>query len=457
MSDQKIMIVDDQRSIRMVLKRLLECEGFTIHECQDGKSCLARIGEFDPDIILLDLKMPEMDGLQVLDHLVNKETTAKIIIMTAHGTISSAVEAIKLGAYDYITKPFDNSQLLIVIRRALRQHQTEQELSQAKALLDDRFSISGIVTEDPGMAKILERLVRVAPSDASVLITGESGTGKELFARALHQESKRKNKPFVALNCSAIPEDLIESELFGYRKGAFSGAGEAKKGLVEAAHKGTLFLDEISEMGFQAQAKLLRFTQTGEFYPVGSTSPEKVDVRLISASNRNLNEEIESRSFREDLYFRLNVVALEIPPLRQRPGDIIILIDHFLKKYSAKGESILRFTSRALDLLQQYSWTGNVRELENVVHSSLLTAAGKNIEVEDLPLQVRRSIKQNIQPAQEGNLTQITSEVAANIEKETIKKALRKAGFNQTRAATILGISRRTLFRKIKKHSLDLC
>lgn len=456
MANETIMVVDDERAIRLVLKRLLECQGYQLSECDGGDACLARVAEDKPDIILMDLKMPDKNGIEVLQELVARGVEAKIIIMTAHGTIGSAVEAIKQGAYDYITKPFDNSELLIVIQRALQHRKTEKELLQAKAQLDQKFKVNGIITTDPQMEKLLERVVRIAPSDASVLITGESGTGKELFAKAVHQESLRKHKPFVALNCSAIPADLIESELFGYQKGAFSGARDSKKGLVEMADKGTLFLDEISEMGFQACAKLLRFTQTGEFYSLGSTSPKKVDVRIVSASNRDITREIENKTFREDLFFRLNVVSIEIPPLRARVGDIIHLVDHFIGKDRADDLERPRFSAEALDLLQQYAWKGNVRELENVVRGTILFADGNKIISEDLPVQMRRSIAESAEAQITGNLNSLTSRITSDIEKGAILKALQKTGNNQTRAANELGISRRTLFRKLKKFGVTL-
>ena len=453
MTNNKIMIVDDESAIRLVLKRMLECQGYDISLCRNGEDCLRNVSSQRPDIILLDLKMPRMDGMAVLNELNSRQVNSKIIIMTAHGSISSAVEAIKLGAYDYITKPFDNDQLLLVIQRAMKHHHTENQLSQAKAQLDAKYKVGGIITEDPRMEKLLERLKRVAPSDASVLITGESGTGKELFARAIHQESNRKDEAFVALNCSAIPSDLIESELFGYKKGAFSGAVSSKEGLVQVADKGTLFLDEVSEMGFQAQAKLLRFVQTGEFYPLGSTETKKVDVRIVSASNRNLKEEIENHNFREDLFFRLNVVDIQIPPLRERKGDIVPLLKFFVKKYKTGDQEIL-FSQEALDRLLLHKWSGNIRELENVVQSSLLVATGDRVELEDLPISVREEVSVFINDEDSGKLSMLTSEVAGVVEKEAILKALAKHGNNQTKAARELGVSRRTLFRKIKKHNL---
>jgi two-component system response regulator AtoC len=452
----KILIVDDEERIRYVLSCLLEEKGYRVETAADGRDAIETAAAFDPDLILMDLEMPEMGGLESFRELKNKGYAGKVIILTAYGTIPSAVEAMKLGAYDYLAKPFANDELLIVIERALQQDKIERELAEARDRLKERFSIEGIITRNAGMCRLLDVIKRIGPMDSPVVITGESGTGKELFANAVHQHSLRKDGPFIAVNCGALPQNIVESELFGYRKGAFTGAVSNKSGLVERADGGTLFLDEVAEMGPDVQVKLLRFAQSGEFIPVGGTEVQRVDVRLIAASNRDLEAAIDDGRFRSDLYYRLNVAAIRIPPLRERIEDLPLLVDHFLRKYGTKaGKDGYRFSNETMELLQMHPWPGNVRELENAVYSALVMANSSPIGLEALPLSITR--KQPGLPISTGGgtLHEIVASHREAVERRMIVETLRECRGNQSEAARRLGIGRNTLMRKMKSCRIE--
>jgi DNA-binding NtrC family response regulator len=452
---EKILVVDDERRIRLILRRLLQKRGYEVDAAESGERALELSADSPPDLVLLDLKMPGIGGLETLKALQNRCFPGKVVILTAFGTISSAVEAMRLGAYDYITKPFVNEELMMAVERALDHQRAKRELAEARRRLEESFSIGGIITGNAEMKNLLDVVNRIAPTDTPALIQGESGTGKELFAQAIHQHSPRKNRRFVAINCSALPNTLIESELFGYKKGAFSGAEGSKPGLVEKADGGTLFLDEVAEMGPDAQAKLLRFAQSGEFIPLGGTEMGRVNVRLIAASNRDLEGEVRKGRFRDDLFYRLNVVMLKIPPLRERPEDIPLLIDHFLNKFAPDlGKADYRFAPEALDLLQLYKWPGNVRELENAVRSALVMAIESPVGQESLPATVRVPLPVQFEQDEESTLREVVTSHQEALERKAIVKALSDYDGNRTRTAARLGISRNTLLRKIKRYGI---
>ncbi len=451
---EKVLVVDDERKMRRILRNVLEQRGYEVETAGDGRECLNALGEFQPDLILLDLKMPGMDGMQTLEELQKRGFGGKVVILTAYGTIPSAVQAVHSGAYDFLTKTSDTDQILITIRRALKQLRLERRLEEAESKLSERFSIEGIITRSAGMEKLLELVTKVAPTNVSVLISGESGTGKELFARAIHQHSGRRERRFVALNCGALPENLIESELFGYGRGAFTGAVQSKPGLVKQADGGTLFLDEIGEMGLDAQVKLLRFAQSGEFIPVGEVRPQRVDIRLIAATNSDLEGAAEKGDFRADLYYRLNVVSMNIPPLRERPEDIPLLIDHFIAKLGMPlGKGDYGFTPEALQAMQVYNWPGNVRELENAVNGALVMADGSPVGAEYLPAKVRGETVVAVKSGS-GSRPDKVSQSRAAVERRAIVEALEASGNSRTKAAEKLGISRTTLFRRMRRYGI---
>jgi two-component system response regulator HydG len=451
----RILVVDDEQAIRSVLTRVLRSKGYEVQTAASGEECLAAAARLKPHVILLDLKMPGMDGLETLERLAGNRFEGKVVMMTAYGSIPGAVEAMRRGAFDYIAKPFDNDEMVIVIERALERLSLEVELLEAKSRLQDKYSVTGIITNNPEMRRLLEIVIQVAPTDAPVLITGESGTGKELVARAVHRHSAHKDGPFVALNCGALPANLVESELFGYRQGAFTGAARSKPGLVTEADGGTLFLDEISEMGSEIQVKLLRFLQDGEFIPLGDTVPRRVGVRIVAASNKDLPRAIAEGRFREDLFYRLNVVQISIPPLRERPEDIVPLVNHFVAKHGeAIGKGAYGFSPSVIDAFQLYAWPGNVRELENVVHSALVMSQGTSIRLEDLPANFIGRGAEDLDAEKAGSLGERVASVAGRIEKKEILAALRESGGNQSEAARRLGINRRTLIRKMKRYSI---
>ena len=453
---QKILIVDDERKMRNVLRRMLQDSGYETTTAENGLDCLELADSFLPDLILLDLKMPVMDGHEAMQTLISRKYPGKIIVITAFGSIPAAVKAIQEGAFDFITKPFDMDQLMIAIKRALQQNKLEKELRSAKSELETQKGFSRIITNDPSMKELISRAQKVATSDVSVLITGSSGTGKELFAKAIHQCSNRVDKPFVALNCGALPENLVESELFGYKKGAFTNADRSKEGLVEKADGGTLFLDEIGEMGPDIQVKLLRFTQFGEFMPLGSTQSKNVNVRIIAATNRDLKDAVAEGLFREDLFYRLNVVNLTIPDLAERSEDIPVLAKHFVNKLGKEmGKESFTISRQALAKMKSYNWPGNIRELENVIHGALVLTDSSPLTDEFLPDSLQESNPINLKKERElPSLQDMLESSQEEIEKNAILEALKQCNGKKAAAARKLGISRSSFFRKLKQYEI---
>jgi DNA-binding NtrC family response regulator len=449
---RSILVVDDDESLRRVIQLQLEEAGYEVSTASDGPTALAKMEDTSPALAITDLKMPGMSGLDLLTKLRAGFPETTVIILTAFGTVSTAVEAMKLGAYDYITKPVDYEQLLVVVSRAMERGHLLREVRTLRTNLDEKYGFEKIIGRSKALMHVIEMASRVAQRDSTVLIYGETGTGKGLLARAIHQNSSRRNGPFQTINCGAIPKDLLESELFGHTKGSFTGAMAAKKGQVEMADGGTLFLDEAGELPLELQVKLLRLVQYGEIDKIGSTSAVKVNVRIISATNRNLQALIEDGAFREDLYYRLAVIPLTLPALRDRIEDIPELMQHLFRKAKQKHNiPQLRLAPSVLSHFSGYRWPGNIRELENVVERLVVLSAGDEIVDADLPeflLHSRRDPE-----AMEVNLppTGISLE---RVEKDLIVKALEKFDWNQTRAARYLDVSRRTLIYRMEKHGI---
>jgi two-component system NtrC family response regulator len=449
-----ILIVEDETAQREMLGEFLKKEGHRIQEARDGKGALDLIRERSYDLVLLDHRMPGMAGMDVLKEALKIQPEMAVIMITAFGTIEDAVKAMKIGAFDYITKPIDLDELLIILERVAE----HQNLKRENELLRERLrekgvEVSHIVHKSKKMADLINLAARIAPSKATVLLQGESGTGKELFARLIHALSPRSQKPMVIVNCAALPESLLESELFGHEKGAFTGAIQRKIGLFEQADGGTLFLDEIGELPPHVQVKLLRFLQYGEFKRLGSNIILSSDVRLISATNRDLEAEVKTGAFREDLFYRINVITLSIPPLRERKEDIRPLVETFINRYSRENRKVIEgVTKEAMDLLLRYEYPGNVRELENIIERAVVIARGTFITRQDLPFQHGNQQHQGerVKNGEKGLLR----ESIESLECRLIKDALKQASSNQTKAAEILGISERMLRYKLKKYGL---
>ncbi|NOR10659.1 MAG: response regulator [Desulfovibrionaceae bacterium] len=448
----KILVVDDEPSHRQMLEAVLTADGYEVQQANDGQEAINSVEERFYDLILMDLRMSRVSGIEALKKIKELSPGIPVIIMTAYASVSTAVDALKSGAYDYLTKPLDIEELKILVSKALRQRQLEQENVYLRERLGDRFDFSNIIGRSSAMRDLFETVALVAPTEATVLIVGESGTGKELIANAIHQNSPRTDRPFIKVNCAALPETLLESELFGHEKGAFTGALARKQGRFQLAHRGSIFLDEIGEMSPTTQTKILRVLQEREFEPLGSTQTVKVDTRVVTATNKNLKEEIQEGRFREDLYYRLNVVALEVPPLRERREDISLLADFFLKQYAEKNRRLIKgFTPRAMDLLMRHGWPGNVRELENVVERAVIMARGDVISQTELPDTLRE-----LEAETEKATVDLTpGRSLKEMEREMILRTLEDTGGNRTRSAEILGISRRTLQLKLKDYGIN--
>jgi two-component system response regulator HydG len=435
-----------------MIEAVLSAEGYEIFQADDGQTAIVAVEDRFYDLVIMDIRMPKISGIEALKKIKAISPGIPIIIMTAYASVGTAVEALKSGAYDYLIKPLDIEELKILVAKALRFRQLEQENVYLKERLNDRFDFSKILGRSPAMNSLFETMALVAPSEATVLIVGESGTGKELIASAVHQNSPRKDRPLIKVNCAALPETLLESELFGHEKGAFTGAIARKQGRFQLAHKSSIFLDEIAEMAPATQAKILRVLQEREFEPVGSSQTFKVDTRIIAATNKNLEEEIKTGRFREDLYYRVNVVTLVVPPMRERREDIPLLADFFFKQYAEKNNRPIKgFTPRAVDLLMRYDWPGNVRELENVVERAVIMARGDMIT----PLEFPDVLQDLDEEAKASPLTLTAGRSLKEVEKVMILRTLEETGGNRTHAARILGISRRTLQLKLKEYGIN--
>ena len=454
----KILIVDDEKNYPTILGEVLREEGFEPVTAASALMALELLKSEAIDLVLTDVMMPGMDGIELLDQIKEFNTTLPVIVMTAHGSVERAVEAMQKGAFTYILKPFDNDSLVAHITKALAIHEIVKENSRLREEISTRYNFDNIIGKSNPMKELYNVIQKVAPTNASVLIEGESGTGKELAARSIHYNSLRSEFPLVAVNCTAFAESLLESELFGHEKGAFTGAASMKKGRFELASQGTLFLDEIGELPTSIQVKLLRVLQEKTIERVGGTTPLPVDFRLIAATNKNLEQEVEKGHFREDLYYRLNVVKAVMPPLRERDGDIPLLVNHFIQKYGHERKSTHPLNGvdpQAARLLFEYAWPGNVRELENIIERAVILATGDSITMDDLPMKLRSqsSTSSSLQlediPENAG-----LSETLMAVEKRMIKRAMALSGNVQTRAAEILGIGKSGLNQKLKKYGM---
>ncbi|MFH1035212.1 MAG: sigma-54 dependent transcriptional regulator [Pseudomonadota bacterium] len=446
---QTILVVDDERAHRLMLRAHLEDAGFRVLEAGDGEQALTLAAGESLSLVLMDVVMPRQDGMAALPRLKAILPEVPVLMMTAYGSIESAVAALKAGAEDYLPKPLDMEEVLIKVQRHLKAASLVRRVQDQAERLAERFDFSSLVGQSPPMLRLKETLAVVAPSEATVLITGESGTGKEVVAQILHQNSRRKDGPLVKVNCAALPETLLEAELFGHEKGAFTGAVARREGRLKAADHGTLFLDEIGEMSPATQAKMLRALQEGEYTPLGSNRTYKSDVRVLAATNRQLSQAVKDGAFREDLYYRLNVVNLEMPPLRARGEDVVALAEQFLVRFNEKNGRHLRgFSPAARARLLAYAWPGNVRELINAVERAVIMAPGPAIEPSDLPLALQEPLAN-----QEESLLRAGMSIS-EAERTLIVKTLEATGGNRTQAAELLGITRKTLQNKIKEYGL---
>lgn len=451
-----ILIVDDEKNYLLVLEALLSAEGYETLTAQNAGDALRLLDGSDLDLVLTDMKMPGLSGMDLLVECKKRKPELPVIMMTAYGTIEMAVEAMKKQAYDYITKPFQNEELKLTIKKALDNYRLVKENRRLSEALSDRHRYRNIIGKSRPMLQIYDLVDKVAQSRASVLITGPSGTGKELIAKAIHYEGLRRERPFISVNCGALTETLLESELFGHEKGAFTGAVALKKGRFELADGGTLFLDEVGDMPPPLQVKLLRVLQEMEFERVGGTKTIKVDVRVLSASNRNLKEDVANEVFREDLYYRLNVIHIDVPPLRERMEDIRLLVNHFIDKYSKEaGKQNISLSTEAWKALYAHPWPGNVRELENVIERAVVLNSGGVIELRDLPAEFSQTqetldVEGFIPP--DASLQKILEE----IEEKMIRRALRLADNVQAHAAERLGITKSLIQHKMKKYNITL-
>ena len=454
---ETIMIVDDEKNYPLILSAILEEEGFESLTANSGREALDIMKHSDVDLVLTDMKMPSMDGIELLEHIKTADPELPVIMMTAHGTVDKAVEAMQKGAYSYVLKPFDNERLVLYVNKAIAMYRMVKENRRLRDAVESQYSFGNIIGKSKGMQDIFETIRKVASANATVLIEGESGTGKELVAKSIHFNGSRRDKPFVAVNCSALAESLLESELFGHEKGAFTGAIAMKKGRFELAKSGTLFLDEIGELSPNLQIKLLRVLQEKVFERVGGVKPVAVDIRIIAATNKTLKDEMQEGRFREDLFYRLNVVHIVLPPLKQRLADIRPLVDHFLKKYAGENNSANPLTGINQEverLFHDYNWPGNVRELENVIERAMVLCQGNQITVEGLPKEFKNSVYNTLHiegiPA-DAKL----DETLAMIEKKMLQRALKLTNNVQSKAAELLGVGKSGLNWKIKKFKLD--
>jgi len=452
-----ILVAEDKVSMAEMLSETLGAEGYDVMVAHTGAQAMKMIRESKIDLVLTDLRMPRKNGIEVLRTARAENPPIPVILMTAFGSIETAVEAMRYGAYDFVTKPFDTGHLLIKISQALESQRLNTEYMLLKEEFSSKLGFPRILGRSPAMVEAAAKVQKVAPTRTTVLLQGESGTGKELFARAIHQMSPRSEHPFVAVNCAAIPGNLLESELFGHEKGAFTGADQRRVGKFELANRGTLFLDEIGELDLGLQAKLLRVLQEGEVERVGGTYPIPVDVRVLAASNRDLQKASEEGEFREDLFYRLNVLPIRVPPLRERKEDIPLLVEHFVNKYGKELGCPGRKVGReVLRVLEAHPWKGNVRELENTIERAMILCDGNEIRVEHLALTPPSSFGAGFSGVpMDGSLEEATACAVRLVEKERIARALKEAGGNKSKAAELLSVSYKTLLGKIKEHGLN--
>lgn len=449
---KKVLIIDDEEKLRGLIARIIRLEGFEVIEAADCKTGIKKLEQNDIDVVLCDVKLPDGNGVDLTLVIKQTKPTVEIILLTAYGNIPDGVQAIKNGAFDYIVKGDDNNKIIPLLHRAIEKAGLTKRVAQLEAQLEDKFSFDGIIGTSSTLLQATELAKKVAPTDTTVLLTGETGTGKEVFAQAIHQSSNRKSKHFVAINCSAFSHDLLESEMFGHVAGAFTGATKDKKGLFEEANNGTIFLDEIGEMALDLQAKLLRVIENGEFIKVGESKVTKVDIRIITATNRDLLKEIESGNFRQDLYYRLSVFQIQLPALRERVADIEILAKYFLGSFALKSNKKIKTISNDfIHLLKLHTWPGNIRELKNVIERSVILETGNSLLTENLPIEIQKLKKQN-----DGNPDKTLSAFSlASAEKLHIQKVLNYTNGNKTETARLLGIALTTLYRKLEEYKIS--
>jgi two-component system, NtrC family, response regulator HydG len=449
--EQSILVVDDDSAHRMMLKKLLEGWGYNAFEADDGSVAIEKVGQESFDLILMDIRMLTVSGIEALERIKTITSEIPVIIMTAYASVETAVDALKKGAYDYLTKPLNFDELKIVVNRATEHNRLKKENEYLKEKLGRQFDRQNLIGQSPVMIKLLEIVAQAAPTEATILITGESGTGKEMIANAIHFNSLRKDAPFVKINCAALTETLLESELFGHEKGSFTGAERRREGKFVQAQGGSLFLDEVSEMSKAMQVKLLRVLQERELTRVGGAEVIKVDVRVIAASNKDLKAEIQKGNFREDLFYRLNVVTLNVAPLRERKEDIPLLAEHFLRLFAARNNKKIKgFAPKALEKLLNYSWPGNIRELMNAVERAVILTHAQYLDGEDMALMMADHLAPgNDQSGQPANLP------LEEVEKRSILEALNVTGGNKSEAARRLGITRKTLRAKLQKYQTN--
>jgi len=452
-----ILVIEDKDSMLAMLKQTLEAEGYQVIPAHDGAEGIKKLSDERIGLVLTDLKLPKKDGFEVLKAVKQESPLLPVIVMTAFGTIETAVRAVKEGAYDFLTKPFDTEHLLVLIKRALDNSRVAAENILLKAEFADRLGFPKIIGKSRQLQEITASIQKVAPTNATVLLHGESGTGKELFARAIHYLSNRKNGPFIAINSAAIPRELLESELFGYERGAFTGAEARKLGKLELADKGTVFLDEIGDMDLTLQAKILRVIQEQVIERVGGNRPIKIDVRIVAATNKDIEKAVQAKLFREDLFYRLNVFPITIPPLRERRDDIPPLAQQFLNKYCAEvRKGLMALSDEAMDILMKCPWKGNVRELENVIERAVIYAEGGVIRAQDLGISessILDALAEHV--PMDGPLQDIAAAATRIAESRRIRQVLKQTGGNKTKAAEILQVSYKTLLTKIKDYQLE--
>ena len=450
---RRVLVVDDEENIRLVLKTLLKRHGYEVEVADGGDAALAMVDTFRPDVILTDVRMPRMNGMDLLASLKAKQSPATVIVMSAYGSVDLALEAMKAGAYDYVGKPFKPDEIVLALRKAEERETLRRENRALKEQIQKESQFESILAKSPAMTEIFRTITKIADFKTTVLIQGESGVGKELVARAVHSRSSRRSAPFVPINCGAIPENLLESELFGHKKGAFTDANTDRRGLFEEADGGTLFLDEIGELPLNLQVKLLRVLQEESIRRLGESRDVKVDVRIITATHRDLAAETKAGRFREDLFYRINVLPIVIPPLRARREDVNLLVDHFVARNNARlGTRIRGLTPEARKLLLEYAWPGNVRELENTIERAMVLCDGDVLDAHDLPERLREALDPVHAQLATGELS--IKKTTAAIEEILIRRALQKTRGNRTRAAELLEISHRALLYKIKDYKI---